>query len=149
MLILLYMAYLAWERAQVLDKAAAEASHLEDPIVLNAKGQPVLDPSTGMARRRTHDQKLAVAALEAAHALRVRYSKRALLAVMLIWCVVYASSLGADAELVASTATRAECAGFLSADALQACLAPVHALFIGAAGESASLEVLSWAVLII
>ena len=148
MLILLYMAYLAWERAQI-DKDAAKASHLEDPIVLNAKGQPVLDPATGTARRRPHDQKLAVAALEAAHAKRASGSKKALLAVLMIWCVVYASSLGADAELVASTATRAECAGFLTTDALQACLAPVHALFIGAAGESASLEVLSWAVLIL
>lgn len=148
MLILLYMAFLLWERAQ-LDKAIAATSGIEDPIALDPKGRPMINALTNTAIRRPADEKVRLAEAEAAHARRARFSVRALVSAALVGCLLHAWSLGASAEKAASSEALAECAALLEDSALQACLAPSHASYIGAAGDGASLEALTWAVLIL
>lgn len=141
------MAYLVWERAQI-QAALDAASVLEDPYLLDAKGRPVID-IVGQPRRTPHEEKVRTAQLAHDNARKARYALRTLLATALVWCVVFASYRASEAETTAATATLADCAKRLVESPLQACLAPLHASYIGAAGDVAGLEVMTWAILIL
>ncbi len=145
---LLILALLALSRwRQALDAEAARVATLEDPVLLDKAGRPVMQGA--VAVRTPHADKAALARTEALHATWARHWRRCALALALVFALVLSSYVGAVASEAASRDALAGCASFLAASDLQACIAPLHASYIGAAGDAASLEVLTWALIIL